>query len=700
MTTTPASTTAVSAALAPAAAAAAAASITAAAAPLPVVPPAASLVTPPTATRANPVSSKIDNWIKWFDSRPSSEFINKQSMEDLFKAFNASVSDDDVKQKLQDHQETLFLFKEAFGIRINMFHHVKILGGTVYDSNVQIGFIQGVHKDMATTMTPDIDVLCSMTATAAIPVPTVTDILKASNLAEIDALTNGTTTTYKPRNFIPIIPFLCQDISEMILESQGDCKATLLKVIQSIKAFDTSHSGDATYQHKAKGKCKDILYWLYLNSQNIIHIKAVPTTVSSTSRIRDEFKSIEKSCIESETAAVVPSSMASFANHLGAQLKRPLEMVGTSMSSNQDVLRQLSQLQSQSNEKSSKSFTKLPPKYQNMIRVASSRGEVTAMEINETAKEFFKSTTLLNANIFLNSILEGENIDCSISMAMTTALMCGSFLWFNPMTPSGLASSVIISEDIMRTDTLHEGMVLDLTTKFEMSQSSIEKLTKAHIKFPDTAEGTIERLRALKALCCLFLEDRSLPSQGLRSLVNKCTDNKSLLRTRAAVDEEFYAKLLCCVDDRLYQWLKECSRASCAAETTTMLTDFGSIFTDIQMNQFHYLLPPKVKRTKNRSDDRVDGRGKRQRMDQQAAKRIVNPRIVPSWKLRQNEKWDTIFRGQSKSGPDLAGGYKPCLKYHVKGFCYDDCAFAKNHEEVKVHDKEKTDKFIKSLRGE
>ena len=74
--------------------------------------------------------------------------------------------------------------------------------------------------------------------------------------------------------------------------------------------------------------------------------------------------------------------------------------------------------------------------------------------------------------------------------------------------------------------------------------------------------------------------------------------------------------------------------------------------------------------------------------------------MIQSWKLRQNEKWDTIFRGQSKAGPDLAGGYKPCLKYHVKGFCYEDCAFAKNHEEIKGQDKEKTEKFIKSLRGE
>ena len=172
-----------------------------------------------------------------------------------------------------------------------------------------------------------------------------------------------------------------------------------------------------------------------------------------------------------------------------------------------------------------------------------------------------------------------------------------------------------------------------------------------------------------------------------------------LLRTRAAVDKEFYVRLICCVNDILYQWLKDCCRVSCANEITTILTDFGGIFQDIQMNQFYYLLPPKVTKQKRRKDEGTDEKGKRFKTEQNS-KRIVNPRVVPNWKLRQNETWDTIFRGQSRAGPELLSGCKPCLKYHVKGFCYDDCKFSKNHEEIKEQDREKTENFIKSLRGE
>ena len=60
-----------------------------------------------TTTREGP---DIDNWIKWFDSRDSSTFVNKQAQEELFQAFNASVNLVDCKKKLIDHQEVLFLF--------------------------------------------------------------------------------------------------------------------------------------------------------------------------------------------------------------------------------------------------------------------------------------------------------------------------------------------------------------------------------------------------------------------------------------------------------------------------------------------------------------------------------------------------------------------------------------------------------------
>ena len=88
----------------------------------------------------------------------------------------------------------------------------------------------------------------------------------------------------------------------------------------------------------------------------------------------------------------------------------------------------------------------------------------------------------------LNSQFEIEGIECSVSSAVTATLIYGSFLWKNPLSPPGLAASVISSEGLFRTDTLHEGMVLDYSTKFYMSEASLGKLTKTQVVFPVDAE--------------------------------------------------------------------------------------------------------------------------------------------------------------------------------------------------------------------
>ena len=91
---------------------------------------------------------------------------------------------------------------------------------------------------------------------------------------------------------------------------------------------------------------------------------------------------------------------------MGNHLKRPLEIIATSNNTQADILRALQVQNDKANEKLSRSFTKLPKQYQNMILVASSQGEITAMELNEQATEFFKCSNQLSANVMLNCILE------------------------------------------------------------------------------------------------------------------------------------------------------------------------------------------------------------------------------------------------------------------------------------------------------
>ena len=113
-----------------------------------------------------------------------------------------------------------------------------------------------------------------------------------------------------------------------------------------------------------------------------------------------------------------------------------------------------------------------------MMLVASSRGTVVPSELEEEAQKNFKLSSVSKAQQFLESYLETKSIECTIQTAVANLLLQGCFLWSNPLTPPGLAGSVIASKDVIFNISIHEGILLDFSTKHEISKSSLSKLTK------------------------------------------------------------------------------------------------------------------------------------------------------------------------------------------------------------------------------
>ena len=641
----------------------------------------------------------MKTWQSWFDSRPSAIIVNKSAQEKLLQVFNASISEEEFENKLKAHQDTVFLSHESFGTsRVSMFHHFHVLGGTAYDSEKTYGIIQGIESELTVNVTPDIEILCKQPTAAAAPVLTITSLLSIKASADFDTTTSGTRSTYKPRNCVPVVPFLVQPISKAIISSDGSAREVYLEVVKAIKAFDSRHDDDNEYVDKAKNKCKEILQWLFLVATKSPAIEATLVTGCNKISMVKHLNAVTKQCLGNGNTS--PKRSRDSRTETSSDWKRPLEIIAASTSSNQDYLRKLTQIQEKGQEKSSKSFQKLPTKYRNMILVASSSSSITAEEINPQAAEFFRSSSLLHANIFLNSILETEQIDCSISNAMTTSLWHRSMLWQNSVTPSGLACCVITSDDYLKCDNLQEGLVLDYATKFEITEKALEKITKNQVRFPTDIEETIERIRALQALCQLFFGRCSLPAQGLKGIINKCRDHKRLLRTQYHLDEEFIPKLMCAIDHRLFQWLNQCSRATSVEDTSIMLLTFSSLFDDIMMHRLYYILPLSVKKIKGKDADKKEEEESREKKKQRKVDYIKNNNVPSEWKLRQGESWDTVFKGKTLSGPEMSCGAKFCLKYWVKGMCFSDYRQKCSHNPLSEEDKTKADAYIKELREE
>ncbi len=134
------------------------------------------------------------------------------------------------------------------------------------------------------------------------------------------------------------------------------------------------------------------------------------------------------------------------------------------------------------------------------------------------------------------------------------------FLWLNLLTPSGFASSVISSKDIIFNNLLHEGIMLDFSTKHEITKSSLTKLTKTQVMYPSSIELMVERVEAITAFANLFFTEKSHLTKGLQHLLILCKTNRTLLRIKSYLDKLFIAKFLFSIDDRINKRLNECSR--------------------------------------------------------------------------------------------------------------------------------------------
>ena len=251
----------------------------------------------------------------------------------------------------------------------------------------------------------------------------------------------------------------------------------------------------------------------------------------------------------------------------------------------------------------------------------------------------------------LNSLLEAEGIECSVSTAMATTLLYGSFLWRNALSPAGLAASVLTSEGIIRNDTLQEGMVLDFATKFDMSEVSLAKLTKTQVLFPKDVEELTHRVRGLYTLVTFFFNKHGFLSQGMKQVVKLCLDNRTLLKTRIYLDGKFITKFITAIDERIYMWLKQCCITQTVTDTDLALINYSSFLQDVKLNRFTYILPPSISSLVKEIKHNSSSRSSSSDITKDRPELQRNLHRVEEWKLRNGESWQIIFRNKAFEGP-------------------------------------------------
>ena len=106
------------------------------------------------------------------------------------------------------------------------------------------------------------------------------------------------------------------------------------------------------------------------------------------------------------------------------------------------------------------------------------------------------------------------------------------------------------------------------------------------------------------------------------------------------MDYEFIAKFICAIDDRIYQWLKQCSMRDSVIDTDISLVEFSSLLSDVQLNRFTYRLPPSIVRLEQEKKDDAGSKFQKKRKHDRA-EMVRNASVVNEWKLRPSENWES-----------------------------------------------------------
>lgn len=659
------------------------------------------------------------SWLDWFANRPSSIFINKKRQEELFQSFQNCVSNDECINLIKKNTEITYLFRQS-NDSLGIFHHLTTVGGTIMDNTESTGFILGVEEDLTAFLKFDLNLLTDK-ASSAEKIPILSHLTQLSKIEDVENLQVGSTTSFQPRNFIPLPPFTIPTVNECIMNG-GNSKTLLVECAKSFRTFDADHAGDGEYVDKAKSKCKDLLAWLYLASKDKVQV--VPTLACMDRPLVTELKKLTQESLQQDTSGVPagpppPSSLIS--PGFRSEMTRSINVIAAAAVGSHDAMQKLANFQEKSNDKETKSFKKMPEPHQKMLLIASSRGNVVPTDLNDKAMKFFACSTVSKAKEYLNSYLEQKGIDCRVPTAMATALWNGSFRWEDAISPSGLVSSTISSVDIMRPETLQESVFLDWSMKHELNQATLDKVSKHHVVFPANVDEMIERIRALHALVELFLGDKSRPAKGLDEMISETNTGNTKLRMKQKTKDDKYliAKILFCIDDLMNQFFGECRTAQSISDVTEELTKFKNIVTEIKLNKFHCQLPKQIARIKKREEEEKNpdreidtSSSKKRKAEQDRAKEterererqrkikdntVWNDNLQECIRIKPNEDWDNTFKKKSNRGPVLSNGSMPCLKFHVKGICYTDCYFKKSHIPLAGDDLKKVQEYVKQL---
>jgi len=641
------------------------------------------------------MTSLSTTWKQHFTSLVGDEEGNKKMLE-FSNALTASKSQRDRLLSLVEEIDSVVFIADEDG-KINIIHSPLNFGGTRTRSKNKIACLLGLGPLATAVILNDRQAI----EECEIATPTL-DAMHACKTAEdFQALAappiDGEVTFPGAASFIPS-PFL----RNFVIESESNDPAEIVPLLfAEAKRFDADHADDQAYRDTAVSHAEDFALWAWG-----VMSKRVSETRFSIRPDDGELKNFadarHKECIfsslrEAETAAANPSTSTSEA--VLRQLSNSMTMQNeTNRESNELRKLEFNRLREKDEIKKDR-LKKLHKSVTNMIIMASasyvSVGDEMELRVPtepvESCKDFYACESTGLAEQELYEQFKALNIpDVDFAHGTVQAILAGILLYNVGGSPSNFSAFCFCKQNPVQSDGPSEALILHLAATQGRGRTieEINSSTKQKTEAPTTFEDLSSRIKFIAGASIILFGAGSPLVLQLNKFRGDIKNNRMAIRARIVEDKLFATKILYAIDTRNQRWLGQCKEARDRADVDDRIINFDDILNPILNCQFNVSLPPvfalvnrnQVTSTTGCLLPATDPRKKRKRTEKDEGSIERAKKVDPAFALKDTEQWKD-FCGVCQDSKPAWENKKMCIRWNIRGFCFDNCTNKDSHVE-------------------
>lgn len=643
-----------------------------------------------------PIVTK-DTWKLWFASLSENDEGNR-NMVAFTNALNAGRSDTEKIKTLTDNKNYVFLAADRKK-SIKIFHSPINFGGTMLRPTNKVVCLTGmgrsavcVHLDIPSTIsdckivTPTVEELAACETAEA-----VGNLIEPNPIPEEEGF-----FSYEGSNIMIPAPWL----RDAIIAAETTKPFELIPIaIQAARAYDEANDNED--QNRAILHADDFCSWAWGVAvgrvpEAIVEIDA-DDIEAETYRVSRHLECITNIGVADGGNAIIAPAVGAvhgdILQQLTASIARQSEEAATSNLLRREEIDRKKDKDDQTKDRTKKIHSSI-------IRMLELASAITAADaivnLAESCKSFLNAENKGLAEQTLTHQFEERGLtEVALATGTVQALFHGEFLYSDPSTPSNFTAFAFFEQQPLCNTRQHNYLTCSLIQQQgqRLTLEEIKASLKQEVVVPKDFTELGTQLQLFVGAVGIFFGDESIPALAMRRVLLLLGRHKLQFRASIAQDEWFPAKFLFAIDKRFQRWLGQCKRSNITRmEINDRILDLDDIVDLVLNGTFTMTLPLAFKKTttspnnETRKDDKDEPKAKKQKQDDKRkkddSKTVTNEAQHPDLKLRDGEDWKGKFQNAHASDRPSWDGTKSkkmCIRWHLKGNCYDNCSRKESH---------------------